>query len=59
MNNFKTYQLAVDFYKSAKLINIKSPIVRDQFERASLSIVLNLAEGSGKGTAKDRRRRRA
>ena len=30
--------------------------MKDQFERALLSIVLNLAEGSGKLTRKDRRR---
>ena len=29
---------------------------KDQFDRALLSIVLNLAEGSGKLTAKDKRR---
>ena len=35
---------------------IKNRALRDQFERASLSIVLNLAEGSGKPTTKDRRK---
>ena len=30
--------------------------MRNQFQRASLSIVLNLAEGSAKSTPKDRRK---
>ena len=30
-------------------------VIRNQFERASLSVVLNIAEGSGKRTPKDRR----
>ena len=34
---------------------VKGPM-RDQFQRASLSIVLNLGEGSAKPTAKDRRK---
>ena len=34
---------------------VKGPM-KDQFQRASLSIVLNLGEGSAKPTAKDRRR---
>jgi four helix bundle protein len=47
MKNFRTYQLALDLYKSGKKLQLKGEI-RDQFERASLSVVLNLAEGSGK-----------
>jgi len=55
MKNFKTYQLALTFYKNAKHIKLNGPI-RDQFERASLSVVLNLSEGSAKFSRKDRKR---
>ena len=56
MKNFRTYELAVLLYKECQKIKVRNPVIRDQFERASLSIVLNLAEGSGKPSAKDRRR---
>jgi len=55
MKNFRTYQLALDFYKQSKQLKLKGAI-RDQYERASLSVVLNLAEGSAKPTRKDRRK---
>ena len=55
MKNFRTYQLAVDFYHQAESLQLRSPF-KDQFARALLSVVLNLAEGSAKGTAKDRRK---
>lgn len=55
LNNFTTYQLALQLYKQRRSIALDG-IVKDQFDRATLSIVLNLAEGSGKLTAKDRRR---
>ena len=56
MKNFKTYELALDFYKECKKLRIQNKVIRDQFERASLSIVLNLAEGGGRATEKDRRK---
>ena len=52
---FRTYHLAVCFYRLGKQVGISGPL-RNQFERASSSIVLNLAEGSGKRTRADRRR---
>ena len=55
MKNFRTYQLAIAFYKESQKIKWSSPM-RDQFERAVLSIPLNLAEGSAKPTSKDRRK---
>ena len=55
MTKFKTYQLAVDFYKNSRQLHLREPL-KNQFERAALSIVLNLAEGSAKPTAKDRRK---
>ncbi|MCR9204010.1 MAG: four helix bundle protein [Halobacteriovoraceae bacterium] len=56
MKNFKTYQLALEFYNECRKLKISNRVVKDQFERASLSIVLNLAEGSGRATEKDRRK---
>ncbi|MAZ49452.1 MAG: hypothetical protein CME65_12905 [Halobacteriovoraceae bacterium] len=53
--NFRTYELAMDFYKECRKIKLNGAM-KNQFERASLSIVLNLSEGSGKPTRKDRAR---
>ena len=53
MKNFRTYQLAVEFYKKSKKLNLKGNL-KNQFERASSSIALNLAEGSGKFSSKDK-----
>ena len=55
MKNFRTYQLAVDFYRQIAKQHIRGPL-RDQLRRASSSIVLNLAEGSGRSGKKDQRR---
>ena len=54
MKHFRTYQLALELYKSGKKLELKGEI-RDQFERASLSVVLNLAEGSAK-VGRDRKK---
>ena len=55
MQKFKTYQLAKQFYHKSKNLKLREPM-RNQFHRASLSIILNLAEGSAKPTAKERRK---
>ena len=55
MKNFRSYQLALQLYHRCEGIHIRGPL-RDQLRRASASVVLNLAEGSAKPTAKDRRR---
>lgn len=55
LQNFKTYQLAVKLYEQCEPLPGK-PFVRDQLQRAALSIVLNLAEGSAKPTLKERKR---
>ena len=52
MKNFRTYNLAVEFYKEARALSIRGPI-RDQLLRASSSIALNLMEGRAKPTRKD------
>ena len=55
LKNFRTYQLALNLYRQCE--DLKGPRhMRDQLSRASLSVCLNLAEGSGKPMGKDRRR---
>ena len=52
------YQMALKFHIGAMTLLPKRGCtnLRDQLERASLSIVLNIAEGAGRKTVADRRR---
>ncbi|MDP4609820.1 MAG: four helix bundle protein [Opitutales bacterium] len=53
----KVYQRALDFVEFTDALSanvLKGLAVRDQMDRASTSIVLNIAEGNGKFTSKDR-----
>ena len=54
MCNFRSYDLAVQLYQVCKKLRL-SPVLRNQLERASSSIVLNLAEGQGRRTTADQR----
>jgi four helix bundle protein len=55
LHNFRSYQLAVQFYQQAQ--GVKLPYhLKEQLNRAASSIALNLSEGSGKESKKDRRR---
>jgi four helix bundle protein len=56
MNNFRTHDVAVELYRECQKLKFTNLAVKDQCDRASLSIVLNLAEGVGRRTTKDRRR---
>ena len=52
MKNFRTFQLAVRFYRLSK--SLKLPLhLSDQLKRAASSTALNLAEGRGKPTQRD------
>lgn len=55
MKNFKCYELAKIQYKKIQKLKLPS-YIKDQIDRASLSVCLNLAEGSAKSSQKDRRR---
>ena len=55
MEKFKTYKLAIQFYRKSNNLNLKGPM-KNHFQRAVLSVVLNLAEGSAKSSAKERKK---
>ncbi len=55
MKQFRTYQLAITFYRESQTLKLDYHL-KDQLLRAASSVVLNLAEGSGKRTFKDKRR---
>lgn len=55
LRDFRTYQLALKLHKTAKKLRVPD-YLKDQLLRASSSIVMNIAEGSGKPTPKDQKR---
>jgi len=55
MNQFRTYQLALELAKECRGIRLKGPY-QNQFHRAVLSIALNLSEGSAKKSQRERLR---
>jgi four helix bundle protein len=56
MKKFRTLDVAIKFYKIAKEHKLPNRHLQDQFNRALLSVVLNLSEGNAKPTRKDRRK---
>jgi four helix bundle protein len=54
MGNFRTLDLAVEFYELAEKENVTGHL-RDQLLRAASSIALNLAEGNAKASANEKR----
>ncbi len=55
LQGFRTYHMAVELYRRCEQIPAKAHL-KDQLQRAALSVVLNLSEGSAKPTPKERRR---
>ena len=55
LQNFRTYQLAVQLYRDCEIIPAKH-YLKDQLLRAASSIALNLSEGSAKPSKKERTR---
>ena len=55
MKNFRTYLLAVNFYKQTKCHKLPRNL-RDQLDRAASSIAANLAEGYGRDSRADQKR---
>ena len=53
--NFRTFKISVDFYKECQKIKLPK-YLKDQLNRNTSSISLNLSEGYGKSTYQDQRR---
>ena len=59
MQQFRTKELAMEFYRECKKLKIKDRVIRDQFanlDGSVLSLPLNIAEGAGRINTKDRRK---
>ena len=55
IKNFHSYDLAVQLFKQVKTLEAPG-YTKDQLVRAAQSVVLNLAEGSGKPSPKEKAR---
>ena len=55
LSQFRTYQHAVTFYRATRQLKLPGHL-KDQLERAAASVVLNLAEGTGRPTRPDKRK---
>ena len=55
LKNFRTYTIAVEFYRHTQGLKLPRHL-KDQLDRASSSIVLNLAEGAGRQSFHDQKR---
>ena len=55
LSDFKVYQMAKELHWACRRLHV-SLYLQDQLFRASASVVLNIAEGSGKRTPPEQRR---
>ena len=55
LESFRTYGLAREVFEECQKLKLKH-YLKDQLERASLSVVLNLVEGAAKPTPKEKNR---
>ncbi len=55
LENFRSYQMALQLYKKCREQKLPR-FLKDQLERASSSVVLNLSEGSARVSKKERAR---
>ena len=55
LKGFKSYQMAVELFYRCQNHPVPG-FLKNQLDRASSSVVLNLAEGFGKRSAKDQKR---
>ena len=55
MKNFRTFHLAVAFYRLSRTLHVKGAL-KEQLLRAASSVALNLCEGRGRPTVKDQLR---
>ncbi len=55
MKNFRTFILAKEFYSECQKLKLPG-YLKNQLDRSSSSIALNLAEGYGRETPKDKKR---
>src|SRR5271154_2752976 len=55
IKNFLAYDLALKLHRKTETLELRYSL-KDQLNRASQSVILNLAEGSGKPSPRDKRR---
>lgn len=55
MKTFRTLELAIEFHEKVESLKLTGHM-RDQLLRAASSVALNLAEGNGKSSEKEKKR---
>ena len=55
LKNFRTYQIAVEFYRQVRTLKLSAHL-KDQLSRAAASAALNTAEGAGRSSRADQAR---